>query len=152
MKTLRVFILVVNVTLLATSCRDTQLQPQVPPDYSGLYSDTFTFSHPTAVTLNVIDTVIGKRLYKINDSTYRMQHFTCLDTASLTGCGLFPVYISMAGSVYEFQIRADNTLRFHEYASAPLLPYNTGFFASPDYFYIKTLHSGRTEIHKMRKR
>jgi hypothetical protein len=148
MKTVQ--LLIAAIALLAASCRDTALLPQMPPDYSGLYSDTFTFLGTPL--LGVTDTVIDKRLYKMNDSTYLMQRFTCLDTVSSTGCGLFPAYNSTSGNVYAFTVRAGNTLKFYNYSLVPAIPITIGFFVPPDYFYIKYIYTNRTEIHKMRKR
>jgi hypothetical protein len=122
--------------ILAYSCRDTPLQPQVPPDYSGMYSDTFSYSHPTNPALNIRDTVIDKRLYKINDSVYLMQRFTCTDTSSLNSCSPFLVYTPTINHVYAFKIRTDNTQEFYNYSLFPLIPYNynTGYFVPPDFF------------------
>jgi hypothetical protein len=125
----------------------------------GLYWDSLTYTKPNTILNNTgpfltIDTVIQKRIYKINDSTYQMGGIYNLDTNLVpeNTLLLFPI---------KFVIRPDNTIIVYPNSIDPYtgIIYGSlnGAYYDPKQQSINNIHRQSAlilpfyEIHKLKK-
>jgi hypothetical protein len=151
MKNLFTWIIFLLLTGVVVTCTpdDDSIVPQKPAaTIEGLYKDTASVYSPS---LTIIDSIITKEIYKVNDSTYWMPGYFFTDS-NFVG----PIWYLPYGNRLFFRLRPDGSLIAFPDAPYDPLTYDCSFlsyFDKTGYIYLGRCRTAnpRWELHRLRK-